>query len=147
MARIDGWPYRGRMSEPRPPGSYPPGPPPPGYSSADEKAWALAAHFGGAAGAVLAGLFGWVVPLIALLGKGPRSPTVRAHALAALNFQLLWSFICFGALILAGCLSWLILPLLFYAVALVPIITGVVAGVRANDGELFRYPLTVDWVK
>jgi uncharacterized Tic20 family protein len=134
---------------PRPPGDYPhgPGQPPSGYPSADDKAWALAAHFGSAAGAVLGGLFGWVAPLIALLGKGPQSPTVRAHALAALNFQVLWSIICFVALVLANCLYWLVLPRLFYLVPLVPIVIGVIAGVRANDGALYRYPFTVNWFK
>jgi uncharacterized protein len=138
------------MTEPpRPPGGYPPGPglPPPGYSSEDDKTWALVAHFGGAAGALFGGMFGWVAPLVSLLTKGPQSPTVRAHALAALNFQALWSVICFVGLVLANCLSWLVGPRAFFLLPLVPIILGVVAGLRANDGTLYRYPLTVDWFK
>ena len=39
------------------------------------------------------GALGWVAPLVALLAKGNESPTVRAHAVAALNFQILWSII------------------------------------------------------
>src|SRR5262245_20339273 len=92
---------------PSPPPTYPPAPPPPppaqtpiggapvgapipGYANSDEKTWALVAHFGGAAGAFLgAGGGGWIAPLIALVVKGNESPTVRAHAVAALNFQLL----------------------------------------------------------
>lgn len=134
------------MTEP-PRGYPPPGPPPRGYSSADDKTWALTAHFGGAAGAVFGGLFGWVAPLVALLVKGPQSAAVRAHALAALNYQALWSVICFIGLILANCLYWLVIPRLFYLLPLVPIIFGVIAGVRANDGGLYRYPLSVDWFK
>src|SRR5262252_1669161 len=55
-----------------PPGAYPPvggtgpGVPPPGYATADEKNWALIAHFGGAAGVLIGGgILGWVAPLIA----------------------------------------------------------------------------------
>jgi uncharacterized protein len=96
---------------------------------------------------VIGGFFGWVAPLVALLAKGPQSPTIRAHAVAALNFQVLWSIICFVAYIVASCLFWLVIPLVLYLLPLVPIIIGVVAGVRANDGQLYRYPLTVDWFK
>jgi uncharacterized protein len=132
-----------------PGGGFPPGPgvPPRGYPTSDDKTWALVAHFGGAAGAIIAGVFGWVAPLIALLARGPQSPTVRAHAVAALNFQVLWSIISLIAVVLASCLFWLIFPLLFYLVPFVPIIIGIVAGVRANDGDLYRYPMTVDWIK
>jgi uncharacterized protein len=121
--------------------------PPPGYASVEEKNWALVAHFGGAAGALLGGIFGWVAPLIALLAKGPMSHTVRAHAIAALNFQLLWSIISFIAVSLGSCLFWLVIPILFYLVPAVPLILGIVGGVRANDGVVYRYPLSVDWIK
>jgi uncharacterized protein len=123
------------------------GAPPRGYASADDKTWALVSHFGGAAGALFGGVFGWVAPLITLLVKGPQSPAVRAHALAALNFQALWSIICFVGLILANCLYGLIFPRLLYLLPLVPIIFGVVAGLRANDGGLYRYPLSADWFR
>lgn len=121
--------------------------PQPGYASAEEKNWALVAHFGGAVGALFGGIFGWVAPLIALLAKGPQSPTVRAHAVAALNFQLLWSIICLIADVLASCLFWLVIPILFYLVIAVPVILGIVGGIRANDGVVYRYPLSVDWIR
>src|SRR5258706_44006 len=73
---------------------------------------ALVAHFGGAVGMlVTGGVGGWVAPLIVLLAKGNQSPTVRAHAVNALNFQLLWSIV--GVLVWS--VSWrlpVLLPLL-----------------------------------
>lgn len=131
-----------------PPGYYGPPTPPPGYATSEEKNWALVAHFGGAAGAFISwGTFGWVAPLVALLAKGQQSPTVRAHALAALNFQLLWAILSFAAVIIGACLIWLILPGVLFLVPLIPIIFGMVGGACALDGHLYRYPMTVTWVK
>lgn len=119
--------------------------PPPGYASSDEKTWALIAHFGGAAGMFISGgWLGWVGPLISLLAKGNQSPTVRAHAVAALNFQLLWSIV--------GVVGWLLACIVigFLAVGLavaLGVIFGIVAGVKANDGQLYQYPLSARFVK
>jgi uncharacterized Tic20 family protein len=93
------------------------------------------------------GTFGWVAPLIVLLAKGNQSPTVRAHAVSALNFQILWSIISLVAIFLGGCLFWLIVPMLLFLVPLVPIILGIVGGVKANDGQLYRYPLSASLIK
>ncbi|MGC9669269.1 DUF4870 domain-containing protein [Planosporangium sp. 12N6] len=131
---------------PPPAGGYQPGPgvPPPGYASNDDKTWALVAHFGGAAGMfVSGGLLGFVAPLIAYLAKGQQSPAVRAHAVAALNFQILWSILGFVAWII-GCFL-LFLPTL--AVMAIGVIFGVIAGVKANEGELYRYPMSAGFIK
>jgi uncharacterized Tic20 family protein len=91
-----------------------------------------------------AGAGGWVAPLIALLAKGNQSPTVRAHAVAALNFQLLWSIVAvvgwLTACIIIGFLIWPI-------AMLIGIIFGVLAGVKANEGQLYKYPLSVAMIK
>ncbi|MEV1288867.1 DUF4870 domain-containing protein [Micromonospora sp. NPDC049679] len=156
-----GYPPPGAGYPPPPPYGTPPGggyPPaggyygaggiPSGYADNDEKTWALIAHFGGAVGALISwGTLGWVAPLIALLAKGQQSPTVRAHAVAALNFQILWSIVSFVSLALGGCLFWLVIPMVLFLVPLVPIIFGIIGGVRANEGQLYRYPMTVSWIK
>lgn len=119
-----------------------------GYANSDEKTWALIAHFGGALGVLISwGWLGWVGPLISLLAKGNQSPTVRAHSVAALNFQVLWAIISAASLIIGGCLIWLIIPAVLWLVPLVPLIVGIIAGVKANEGQLYRYPMTVSWFK
>jgi uncharacterized protein len=136
-----------------PQGGYPPpayapaGPavPPPGYASADDKTWALIAHFGGAAGMFIGGAaLGWVAPLIALVSKGNQSPTVRAHAVAALNFQLLWSIIgAIGYITLCFVIGLVILPIAW----LIGVIFGIIAGLRANEGQLYKYPMSISMIK
>jgi len=130
-----------------PPGFPPPGPAiaPTGYASSDDKTWALMSHFGGAAGMFVGGgTLGWVVPLIIMLAKGEQSPTVRAHAVAALNFQLLWSIIAaVGYITLCIVIGFVIVPVAW----LMGVIFGIIAGVRANDGQLFRYPASIQMIK
>jgi uncharacterized Tic20 family protein len=136
---------------PPPPGGYGPppgyvsGPAPVGFASQEDKTWALVAHFGGAAGMFIgAGGGGWVAPLIALLAKGNQSPAVRAHAVAALNFQLLWSIV--------GVVGWITACLVIgifgiLAAMAMGIIFGIIAGLKANEGQLYRYPATVNMIK
>jgi uncharacterized Tic20 family protein len=118
---------------------------PAGYANNDEKTWALIAHFGGALGALVSvGTLGWVAPLVAMVAKGTQSPTVRAHAVAALNFQLLWSIV---ALIGYATICVAIGLIIFPIAILLQLIFGIVAGVKANEGQLYRYPLTINMIK
>jgi uncharacterized protein len=131
-----------------PPGAYPPPgpvPPPPGYASSEDKTWVLVAHFGGAAAMfVSAGTGGWIPPLIAMLVQGQKSPQVRAHAVGALNFQLLLSII--------GVIGWItacfVLGFIIWPIAtLLGVIFGIIAGMRANEGQFYQYPFNISIVK
>lgn len=130
-----------------PPGGYQTGGFPPGgggFGSADDKTFALVAHFGGVAGAVLTlGVLGFVGPLIAYLAKGQQSPAIRAHAVAALNFQLLWSVLALPALLLSFCTF----GISTFAVMAVQVIFGVIGGLKANDGRVYKYPMSVAFIK
>jgi hypothetical protein len=96
------------------------------------------------------------VPLIALLGRGNSSPAVRAHAVAALNFFIPVS----GAALIMTVLHSLfsgaglfanplgsLASLIQAAICIAGIIFGVVGGLRANDGLLYRYPLEYPFVR
>ncbi|GAA2653244.1 DUF4870 domain-containing protein [Paractinoplanes durhamensis] len=152
-----------------PPGGYNPppssgggyGPPPGGYNpppqqqqygygapqatGPDDRTWVLIAHFGGALGAFLGGgLAGWIAPLIAFLARGPQSPVVRAEAVKALNFQVLWSIIALvgwiTTCIVIGFFVWI-------AAMIVGIVFGIIAGVKASNNEGYNYPMTVSLIK
>jgi hypothetical protein len=112
---------------------------PTGYANSDEKTWALIAHFGGI-------VVGFIAGLVALLVKGNESPTVRAHAVEALNFQITWSAATLIASILAVCSFGFLffLPLITWLILL---IFSILAGVKANEGQLYRYPLSLRLIK
>ena len=129
------------------PGGYPPGGyPPSGYGpGSDDKTWILVAHFGGALGALLgAGLSGWIAPLVALLAKGNQSAAVRAEAVKALNFQIVWAVVALiGWATACAFIGFIIFPI----ATLVAIIFGVIAGVKASNNEPYNYPMTINLIK
>ncbi len=116
-----------------------PGAPGPGYGNTDEKTWAMLVHFGGI-------VLGFIAPLIGLLAKGNESPVVRAHAVEALNFQITWGIVLLATTVLGFC-SFGILAVLVFVPWLVIIVFSVIAGIKANDGVLYRYPATWRVVK
>jgi len=110
-----------------------------GFANNDEKTWALIAHFGGI-------IVGFIAPLVALLAKGNESPTVRAHSVEALNFQITWGILTIVASVVAVCTFGILffLPMVTW---LVVIIFSIIAGMKANEGVVYRYPMTWRLVK
>jgi uncharacterized Tic20 family protein len=127
---------------PAPGPSGPSGPQHPSGTTQDERTWALASHIGCVVGAWAAMAF--LVPLVVMLVKGPQSPFVRAHAVESLNFQL--SMLIYGivsaVLILAAGIGLILLAIL----AVLWIVTVIMATMRASEGQAYRYPLTIRFV-
>jgi uncharacterized protein len=132
-----------------PPGGPPPGGPPPGgppgqqpLAPDQERLWAMLAHLLSFVAAYL--FLGFVAPLVVMLVFGPRSAYVRAHAVESLNFNLSWLLYAIVAVILIV-IGIGILILIALGIAYVVLI--VIASIRANNGEFFRYPLTIRFVR
>jgi uncharacterized Tic20 family protein len=133
---------------PMPPGGGPPGGPPPGgppgqppLSADQERLWAMLAHLLSFVAAYL--FLGFVAPLVVLLVFGPRSAYVRAHAVESLNFNLTWLLYGIVAVILALLLIGI---LILIALGIAYVVLVIIASVKANNGELYRYPLTIRFV-
>ena len=123
----------------------PPPPPPPGQGQLppeQERLWAMLAHLLSFVAAYL--FLGFVAPLIVLLVFGPRSAYVRAHAVESLNFNLSWLLYGIVGVILA--FVFIGIPILI-ALGIAYLVLVVIASVRANNGEFFRYPLTIRFVR
>jgi uncharacterized Tic20 family protein len=133
-----------------PPGGGPPmgGPPaggPPGQqplSPDQERLWGMLAHLLSFVAAYIA--LGFLAPLIVLIVFGQRSAYVRANAVESLNFNLSWLLyaIVAGILLIIG-----IGLLILIALGIAYVVLVIIASVRANNGEFFRYPLTIRFVR
>ena len=125
------------MSQQVPP---PAGPPP--LPPDQERLWAMLSHLLSFVAAYL--FLGFVAPLIVLLVFGPRSAFVRANAVESLNFNLSWLLYGIIAVILAIVLIGFVILIVLGIAYLVLVI---VASVKANNGEVYRYPATIRFVR
>ena len=106
-------------------------------TTSDERTWAMLAHLGGI-------VLGFVAPLIVMLTQGEKSPFARRQAVEALNFQIL-VLIAFtvSAVSMILLIGFLLLPLVWIG----SVVFMVLAGVAANKGEDYRYPVSLRLVK
>ena len=119
----------------------PPGPAGPPLPPDQERLWGMLAHLLSFVAAYIA--LGFVAPLVVLLVFGPRSAFVRANAVESLNFNLSWLLYGIVAVILAIVLiGFLILAVLGVAY----VVLVIIASVQANNGQFFRYPLTIRFI-
>ena len=104
-------------------------------STADDRSMALLCH-------VLGIFTGFLGPLILWAGKKDQSRFVDHHGKQALNFQfsmlLYWVVAFFSIFLLVG---FFLVPVLMVLGIVLPII----AAVAANKGEMYRYPLTINF--
>jgi uncharacterized Tic20 family protein len=89
---------------------------------------------------------GFIGPLIVWLIKRDQSKFVDYHGKEALNFQLnmLIYMLIALAITFATCGMGIPLPL---AVGVYGMVMCIIAGIKANQGEMYQYPLTFRLIK
>lgn len=108
-----------------------------GSPSKDEKLWAMLAHLSGI-------VFGFLGPLVAWLIKKDEMPFVNYQAKEALNFQIT----VFIALVAAGVLSFVGIGIILYPVVYIGnLVFCIMAGMKANEGVAYQYPVCLRLVK
>jgi len=103
----------------------------------ESRGWATAAHL-----VPLIGL-GFIAPLVIWLMKKEEDPFIEYHARESLNFQI--SLIIY---ILASVLLMLVIIgfVLIFVVMIFALVVEVIAGIKAANGEFYRYPLIFRFV-
>jgi uncharacterized protein len=135
--------------------SIPPIEPAPVYVQSNTRGWEVMCHLSS-----LLGMFGMlggiplgniVAPLIVWLIKRNDSLGVDAHGKESLNFHISWTLY---ALVASGVttglmfllIGFLMLPFLLVGLAIgwvVMLILTIIASIKASNGQLYRYPLTI----
>lgn len=112
--------------------------------SKDARTWAMFCHLAGLAGCVLPLAGNIVGPLVLWQLKKEQFPYVDEQGKEAVNFQIsitiyaivsiMLSFLCIGFFLLAGVIIFNFIFLL-------------IAAVKANDGQYYRYPLAIRFIR
>ena len=119
--------------------------PPPGTAASSHvRTWCVLCH-----ASALLGLFTYFIghifgPLIVWLLKRGDAVEIDAHGKESINFQL--SMLIYDAVAAILCLVLIGFPILIVLWVLNTVLV-IVAAIKAGDGELYRYPLTIRFVK
>lgn len=112
-------------------------------TDSDAKTWGMLCHLGALAGYVIP--FGNIVgPLIAWQIKKDTSEFVDYHGKEALNFQITVTIAMFVSILL---ILVIIGIFLLIAIPIIDLVLVIIAAVKASNGELYRYPLTIRFIK
>lgn len=119
-------------------------PPSGSATSSHVRTWCVLCH-----ASALLGLFTYFIghifgPLIVWLLKRGDAAEIDAHGKESINFQL--SMLIYDAVAAILCLVLIGFPILIVLWVLNTVLV-IVAAIKAGDGELYHYPLTIRFVK
>ncbi|MBN2183132.1 MAG: DUF4870 domain-containing protein [Sedimentisphaerales bacterium] len=111
----------------------------------DARMWAMICHLAGLAGFVIPVIIsGIIAPLVIWQIKKEDDPFIDENGKEAVNFQISIGIyelvsipLCFA------CIGFFTLP----AVAIFNIVFLIIASIKANNGESYRYPLCIRFIK
>lgn len=117
--------------------------PPVGLQTTDEKQMGMFVHLAGIANA-FAFPIGAIITVVLWQTQKDKMPALDAHGKMAVNWgisSLIYAVVSFILMfVLVGFLTGL-------AVWVMMIVFPIIAGIKANNGELWEYPLTIKFLK
>ncbi len=113
-------------------------------TSANTRTWVVLCH-----ASALLGLFfhflGHILgPLVVWMVKRPESPEIDAHGKESLNFQL--SMLIYDVVAFILCFVLIGIPILVLLWILNTVFV-IIASIKASEGQLYRYPFTIRFIK
>ena|SRR3712207_5175301 len=120
-------------------------------SGPSTRTWTVVCHVSALAGFIIPAAGHLLGPLIVWLLKRDDSPEIDAHGKESLNFQIsmfiytaVLGVVCFVLMFVL--IGFLLIPL-FGILYVADIVLVIVASLKANEGQLYRYPFTIRLIK
>jgi len=108
--------------------------------ASEVRTWCVLCHASALLGLFFHFLGHLLGPLIVWLVKRGDSPEIDAHGKESLNFQL--SMLIYDAIAAILCIVLIGIPILII-LWIVNTVFVIIASIRASEGQLYRYPLTI----
>lgn len=112
-------------------------------SDSDARMWAMLAHLSALPGSLFV-IGSIVAPLVIWQIQKDKSAYVDYHGKEAVNFQITMALAFAVSFVLMFILIGFVL---LWVVGAVWLIFTIIAAVKANNGEHYRYPLTIRFIK
>ena len=110
----------------------------------DEKTFGMLVHLAALAQFILPSFGNIIGPLIIWLIKRDQSPWIDQQGKEALNFQISVTIYAF----VAGLLAFILIGIpLLIALGIFWLVMVIIASVKANEGILYQYPLTIRFIR
>ena len=109
----------------------------------NEKQWAMILHFSMLTGFVIP-LAGLIAPIIIWQIKKTEMPGIDAHGKVVVNW------IISAAIYAAVCALLIVIVIgvpLLWVLGVLCIVFPIIGGIKANNGELWKYPLSIQFLK
>ncbi|HEV3410637.1 MAG TPA: DUF4870 domain-containing protein [Chthoniobacterales bacterium] len=115
-------------------------------TSSNVRMWCMFCHLSALLGLLFP--FGNIIgPLVLWLVKRDESAEVAEHAKESLNFQISMTIYIVGLTVVAFILMFVLVGFLLIPIiallGLADVVLVIIAAIKANDGQLYRYPLTI----
>ena len=137
--------------EPPPPAPPAASSPPPPNPESQARMWNMLCHLSALAGFIGIPFGNILGPLIVWQIKKTEFPSVDAHGKAALNFQITVLIGILASFVVGLILSFICIGVVFFfvamAIGLAGLIFAIIAGIKANNGEDYKYPWSLTFVK
>jgi uncharacterized Tic20 family protein len=116
----------------------------PNQDDQDARQWAMFLHLSQFAGFTVLPLLGLLAPIIIWQLKKEQYPSIDEHGKAVVYWiisEIIYGAI--GAVLLFVVIGFPILAIL----GILGLVFPIIGGIKANNGELWHYPMTINFIK